>query len=128
GLYPSTITGSFNPADASRGNTLGLFHSIEQGIPEIALPDVSKGSGTLPLTIDMGPRSPWGGMLHRGYIMSWNGTLERQLPWSMVGTVGYAATRTIHQLIDRNINSGGPGSAVNPAVSLPLAQLYGRTA
>jgi len=60
--------------------------------------------------------------------MSWNGTLERQLPWSMAGSVGYVATRTIHQLIDRNINSGGPGSAVNPAASLPLAQLYGRTA
>src|SRR6185503_8537941 len=103
------------------------FNSVNEGIPDIALPDVSKGTGLLPLTIDMGPRSPWGGMLHRGYIMSWNGTIERQLPGSMVGSVGYVATRTIHQMIDRNINSAGPGSNVNPAASLPLAQLYGRT-
>ena len=55
----------------------------------------------------MGPRSPWGGQIHRGYIMSWNGTVERQLPFNMIGSVGYVAT--IHQLIDRNINTVGPG-------------------
>jgi hypothetical protein len=127
GLYPSTLTGSFNPAQAGSNNTYGWFDSINEGIPEIAAPDVSKGSGPLPNSIDMGPRSPWGGMLHRGYIQSWNATLQRQLPFAMDGSVGYVATRTIHQLIDVNINSAGPGSNVNPAASLPLAQLYGRT-
>ena len=58
--------------------------------------------------------------------MSWNGTLERQLPFSMVGSVGYVATRTIHQLIDRNINTVGPGIGTSTA-NLPLAKLYGRT-
>jgi hypothetical protein len=80
----------------------------------------------LPLNIDMGPRSPWGGEIHRGYIQSWNATLERQLPWSMVGSAGYVATRTIHQLIDRNINTVGPGVGVTTA-NLPLAIAYGRT-
>jgi hypothetical protein len=74
----------------------------------------------------MGPRSPWGGEIHRGYIQSWNATLERQLPWAMVGSVGYVATRTIHQLIDRNINTVGPGVGTTTA-NLPLAKLYGRT-
>jgi hypothetical protein len=127
GLYPSTITGSYNPAQTGSNNTYGWFNSVNEGIPEIPLPDVSKGTGLLPNSIDMGPRSPWGGMLHRGYIQSWNATLQRNLPFAMVGSAGYVATRTIHQLIDRNINSGGPGSAVNPAASLPLALLYGRT-
>jgi hypothetical protein len=93
------------------------------GIPDIATPDVSKGQALLPNNIDMGPRSPWGGMLHRGYIMSWNGTLERQLPFSMVGSVGYVATRTIHQLIDRNINTGGKNYDVKIAKALFLRAL-----
>jgi outer membrane receptor protein involved in Fe transport len=127
GLYPATITGSYNPASAGSNNTYGWFNTINVGIPEIPVPDVSSGRGTLPNNLDMGPRSPWGGMLNRGYIMSWNAMLQRQLPWSMVGEVGYVATRTIHQLIDRNINSAGPGSNDSPATSLPLARLYGRT-
>jgi len=77
----------------------------QRGHPGDPDPDVSKGQALLPNNIDMGPRSPWGGMLHRGYIMSWNGTIERQLPFNMIGSVGYVATRTIHQLIDRNINT-----------------------
>ena len=44
----------------------------------------------------------------------------------MVGSAGYVATRTIHQLIDRNINSVGPGLGTTTA-NLPLAKLYGRT-
>jgi hypothetical protein len=127
GLYPATLTGSWNPAVVGNNNAFGWFNSVNQGIPEIATPDVSTGQGILPLNIDMGPRSPWGGMLNRGYIQSWNATLERSLPWSMIGSAGYVATRTIHQLIDRNINVGGPGSNAVPLTqSLPLGQLYGR--
>ena len=44
----------------------------------------------------------------------------------MIGSVGYVATRTIHQLIDRNINTVGPGVGTTTA-NLPLAKLYGRT-
>ena len=119
GLYPSTLTGSFVPTQCS---TYGWFNTINEGIPEIATPDVSKGQAVLPLTIDMGPRSPWGGQIHRGYIQSWNGTLERQLPFNMIGSVGYVATRTIHQLIDRNINTVGPGIGTSTA-KLPLGQV-----
>ncbi len=122
GLYPSTLTGSWVPTVS----TYGWYNSINEGIPDIAIPDTSKGQAFLPLNIDMGPRSPWGGELHRGYIQSWNATLERQLPWAMLGSVGYVATRTIHQLIDRNINTVGPGVGTTTA-NLPLAIAYGRT-
>ena len=122
GLYPSTLTGSWVPSVS----TYGWFNTVNEGIPDIAIPDVSKGQGLLPINIDMGPRSPWGGLIHRGYIQSWNGTFERTLPFNMIGSVGYVATRTIHQLIDRNINSVGPGVGTTTA-NLPLAKLYGRT-
>ncbi len=122
GLYPATLTGSWQPTVS----TYGWFNSINEGIPDIAAPDVSTGQGILPVSQDMGPRSAWGGMIHRGYIQSWNATIERKLPWDMVGSVGYVATRTIHQLLDRNINTVGPGLGTTTA-NLPLAKAYGRT-
>ncbi|MDP3000401.1 MAG: carboxypeptidase regulatory-like domain-containing protein, partial [Bryobacterales bacterium] len=122
GLYPATITGSWNPTVT----TYGWFNTVDQGIPDIVTPDVSKGQATLPVNLDMGPRSPWGGMLHRGYIQSWNATIERKLPFDMVGSAAYVATRTIHQLMDININTIGPGLGATTA-NLPLAKAYGRT-
>ena len=122
GIYPSTLTGSYVPTVS----TFGWYNTLNEGIPQIDPPDTSKGSALLPNNIDMGPRSPWGGEIHRGYIQSWNATLERQLPWQMVGSAGYVATRTIHQLIDRNINTVGPGVGTTTA-NLPLAKAYGRT-
>jgi len=128
GLYPSTLTGSWNagdPAAQFREISFGWFNNISQGIPDVPTPDISSGRLTLPLNLDMGPRSPWGGQINRGYILSWNFTVERKLPFDMVGNVGYVATRTVGQLLDRNINSGGPGSSLNTS-TLPLARLYGR--
>ncbi|HBY63971.1 MAG TPA: hypothetical protein DEH78_29460, partial [Solibacterales bacterium] len=122
GLYPATLTGSWVPAVT----TFGWYNNVNEGIPDIPTPDVSKGQLTLPTNLDMGPRSPWGGMLNRGYIQSWNFTIERKLPWEMVGSMAYVATRTIHQMIDININTAGPGLGISTA-NLPLAKAYGRT-
>ncbi len=44
----------------------------------------------------------------------------------MLGSIGYVATRTIHQMIDRTINSVGPGESVSLS-NLPLAKTQGRT-
>jgi hypothetical protein len=122
GLYPATLTGSWIPAVS----TFGWYNTIDQGIPAVPVPNISSGQGILPTNLDMGPRSPWGGQLNRGYIQSWNLTFERKLPWDMVGSVGYVATNTIRQMLDRNINVVGPGLGASTA-NLPLAKLYGRT-
>jgi hypothetical protein len=53
----------------------------------------------------------------RGYIMSWNLTVQKQLPGDWVGSVGYVATRTVNQLRILNLNVGqqpGVGSAGVP--------------
>ena len=129
GLYPATLTGSWGGSTAGaafRDSSFGWFNNIAQGIPDIAVPDISSGILTLPLDVDMGPRSPWGGLIHRGYIQSWNFTVERKLPFDATGSVGYVATKTVHQLIDRNINTSGPGEDVSSA-NRALAKLYGRT-
>lgn len=120
GLFPATVTGSF-----PRTNSYGWYNNLSQGIPAIQTPDISSGILQLPLNIDMGPRSAWGGELTRGYIQSWNLTLERRLPWGILGSVGYVATRTIDQMLDRNINTVGPGLGKD-LNNLPLAKINGR--
>ena len=122
GLYPATLTGRWN----APVTTFGWFNTVDQGIPDIPTPDVSQGFGILPPNVDMGPRSPYEGLLNRGYVQSFNATLERRLPWKMIGSVAYVGTRTIHQFIDVNINTVGPGLGTTTA-NLPLAKAHGRT-
>ncbi len=122
GLYPATLTGSWVPAVS----TFGWYNTLAEGIPDVPTPDISRGVLELPRNVDMGPRSPWGGHLKRGYIQSWNFIVERQLPWDTIVSAGYVATRTINQLMDRNINTAGPGLGISTA-NLPLARAHGRT-
>ncbi len=129
GLYPATLTGGWGAGTAEaqfRDPVHGWYNTLNLGIPDVPTPDVSKGSLQLPLNLDMGPRSPWGGHLRRGYIQSWNFTVERKLPLDTLVSAGYVATRTIGQLLDRNINTVGPGLGGDTR-NLPLARLYGRT-
>jgi hypothetical protein len=118
GLYPATIGASF-VAD----NPYTYIHTLDKGIPAIPLPDISSGKIPLPPTVDMGPRSPWGGLLHRGYIQSWNFTVERKLPADIVASLAYVGTQTVHQLADRDINAAAPGAG---PTGRPLYATQGR--
>ena len=118
GMYPATIGSTF--VSATPYSWIG---TLDQGIPAIPLPDTSTGVMELPPTIDMGPRSAWGGELHRGYIQSWNFTVERKLPADLVTSIGYVGTLTVHQMIDRDINAAPPGGV--PA-GRPLAATQNR--
>ena len=105
GLYPATITAS-NAASTQ----YGVLTTLDQGIPEVPTPDVSSGVIPLPRNVDMGPRSPWGGQLNRGYIQSWNFTIQRRMPGSFLGSIAYVGTQTVRQLGDRDINAAAPGA------------------
>jgi outer membrane receptor protein involved in Fe transport len=129
GQYPASLSGSWGAGTegaAFRESSYGWYNTLDKGIPDVPTPDVSKGTLELPLNLDMGPCSPWGGKLTRGYIQSWNFTVERKLPLDAVVSAAYVATRTIHQMIYRNINTVGPGLGADTR-NLPLAKLYGRT-
>ncbi len=104
GLYPATIAASFPSLDP-----YGWYNTLDKGIPPVPLPDISTGVLDLPPTVDMGPRSPYSGQLDRGYIQSWNFTVERKLPADLVTSIAYVGTQTVHQLADRDINAAGPG-------------------
>jgi hypothetical protein len=53
----------------------------------------------------MGPRSPYGGRLNRGYIQSWNFTLERKLPGDFLVSAGYVGNQTVRQYLDIDVNA-----------------------
>lgn len=105
GLYPATIAASWvEPSQYS------YFGSLSNGIPDVPTPDISSGTVTLPPTVNMGPRSPWGGLLNRGYIHSWNYTLERRLPSEFLISAGYVGNQTVRQFLDRDINAAPIGT------------------
>ena len=118
GNYPSSINlslpqpaGAFSPAARLR-----------DGIPAIPVPDVSSGTITVPLNVSARalPDEP-----KRGYIHSWNLTVQSELPGGFTGQAGYVATRQrdINQIMDANagqvIGAGNNGR--------PLFQRFGRT-
>lgn len=105
GLYPAAISASFVAT-----HPWTWVSTLEQGIPPIPLPDISSGVIELPPTVEMGRGSPWGGLLRRGYIQSWNFTIEQRFPGDLVASVAYVGTQTVHQFIHRDINAAAPGA------------------
>jgi hypothetical protein len=62
----------------------------------------------------------------RGYIQSWNVTVQRELPFSFTGQIGYVATRSVRQLGLVDINAGQVIGAGDEGK--PLEARFGRTA
>jgi hypothetical protein len=117
GQYPLVVGADFVANDANTP-----FRTLAQGIPPIPLPDIESGVVNLPPTA--GIRTPWGGEIKRGYIQSYNFTVERRLPGEILGSVAYVGTVTTNQLADRDINAGqviGAGNA-----GRPFSQQFGR--
>jgi hypothetical protein len=118
GNYPSGLNLSV-PAP----NAYQYASRLREGIPPIAVPDISKGVLEIPGTLsaralEQKPR--------RGYIHSWNFTLQRQLPWGLTGQAGYVGSRQIRINQILNLNAGqipGRGQA-----GQPFFVKFGRTA
>lgn len=115
--YPLTVVQNFVSP-----NSFVPFGSVSDGIPAMFIPDVSTGRVPVPTSAVIS-RSPFPGMLHRGYIQSWNFTIERQLPGAFVVSAGYVGTATTHQFVDHELNAGFPGSGTT---NLPLYLMWGR--
>lgn len=115
GFYPLTVTGNFVGA-----TNCDPFRTLAQGIPPIVVPDTSSGVISLPPTVDM--RTP-GNRIDRGYIQSWNATLQRKLGGDIILDVGYVGTQTTNQLADLDINAAGPGAG---ATGRPYAAQFNR--
>ena len=116
GFYPLTIN-----AETKSPNSFSYASTLAQGIPPVPLPDIS--TGIVPLPTDASERSPWG-YIRRGYVQSWNFSLEHKLPEQILASIAYVGSHTVHELADRDINTGYPGSTL---ANLPYNLLYGRT-
>ncbi|MGI8782439.1 MAG: TonB-dependent receptor domain-containing protein [Acidobacteriota bacterium] len=110
-------------SDHEGPNSFQPFGRIEDGIPRLVGPDISKGIIDIPPTI--GTRTVEKGEFKRGYIQSWNLIYERELPLNMVGSVGYVGTRSIRQFATLELNVAPPGGG---AAGRELFKKFGRTA
>jgi len=103
GFYPLTVGSNFAGA-----NGFSPFGSFSTGIPSICCPNISSGTITLPgAALE---RSTGTGLLKRGYIESWNLTVEHKLPANFLVSAGYVGTQTVHQFADLNVNASLPGT------------------
>jgi hypothetical protein len=96
--------------------------SMAEGIPAIPTPDLGDGIIDMPLNV---AANFVGDKYERGYVQSWNLTLQRMLPWGFSGEVGYVATRQVRQVGFLDLNAGHvPGAG---RAGQPLFERYGRT-
>jgi hypothetical protein len=114
GFYPLTVgsnfegLNSFRPV-ASLSPIIALpGGAIPVGIPSVCCPDIS--TGVIPLPAQALERSVGPGELKRGYIESWNLTVERKLPGNFLVSAAYVGTQTVHQFADINVNASLPGT------------------
>jgi hypothetical protein len=119
GFYPLTI-GEDLFVPSSTVSQFLPYDSFQQGIPLIQNPNISSGSINPPGDVVIATLAP--GELKRGYVQSWNATVEKQLPGQTLLTVAYVGNNLIHQLNGQNINAGTLNGG---AASQPLGK-YGR--
>jgi len=119
--YGSQINVSFagtnaNVAPVAAGNTI----TLSTGIPAPQIIDLTSGVVTPPGNVVVGVVNP---NAKRGYIQSYNFTIERDL-FGFVTSVGYVGTRGTRMPGTVNLNGYGPGGTV---ANRPFNSLYGRT-
>jgi hypothetical protein len=103
-------------------NSFSYATTLRLGLPPVVAPDYSSGSVAVPLTT--GVFTVDNNTYVRGFIESWNVTLEQQIgDW--LTSVAYVATRSIDPIAAINANWGPIGTGTAGQV---LTQLSGRTA
>ena len=102
-------------------NSFSWVGNIAQGIPAPVTPDLGNGIIDMPLTYTV---ITTGKEFKRGYVQSWNFTLQKQLWWGLTGQAGYVATRSTRQLGYLDINASQVIGSEN--AGRPLNQRFGR--
>ena len=110
--YPVMEVFNINESGFRYGTTL------RDGLPVIQEPDIS--SGVLPTPTNAAVRFMDNNNAVRGYIQSWNASIEKRFAGDWIGTVSYVATRSVNQLagLEQNwspIGTGNGGRQLNNA-------------
>lgn len=135
GWYPLTLVSVFDGVNGYQPVTTDPNY-VAAGVPNkplgsdvgiipICCPDISQGRIPLPSSDEMGyPIANQ--QLKRGYIQSWNLTVEHKLPGEFVTSVGYVGTASVNGFAFLDINASQiPGSGNDGRL---LYQRFGRTA
>ncbi len=93
--------------------------SLTTGLPPVDLPDIT--SGKLPFPSNLGTTT-YPQNVRRGYIESYNFTVQREMGHGLNFQAGYVGTMSIRQFVSLDINASIPNGG-NPG--RPLYQLYG---
>jgi len=96
--------------------------TLAEGIPEISVPDLGNGIIDIPLEVTARTLPD---EHRRGYLQSWNFTIQKQLPYDFTADVGYVANRQIRQLGHLELNWAPIGGG---QAGRQLVQAFGRTA
>jgi len=96
-------------------NTVTTVGSISDGFPTVPKP-VYSSAGTVVIPPKTANANTTGLNFKRGYITSYNLTLERELPGGAIASAGYVGSRVIDMLGNFNFNHGtlGGGAASQP--------------
>ena len=103
-------------------NSFSYGTTLRTGLPAVVAPNYSSGSVPVPLTT--GVFTVDNNTYVRGFIESWNVTLEQQFR-GWLSSIGYVATRSIDPISGLNANWGTIGTGTAGQV---LTMLSGRTA
>ena len=110
--YPATINSSapgltsFYPAASLSGEALTPYPGLTAGIPIITAPNISSGVVALPTNVNPGNTIPFN--FRRGYIHSYNLTVEQQFA-GFVAQAAYVGARGIRMLTNENLNAAPIG-------------------
>ena len=95
---------------------------LEDGIPPIPVPDLGNGLLDIPLVVSA---TTLPDNFRRGYIQSWNLTVQKELRYGFVGELGYVASRQVRQLGSLELNWAPIGAG---QAGQQLVRRFGRTA
>jgi len=116
--YPVLI-----PLVITAPNSFQAAGTLAAGLPPIVSPDLGKGMITVPSNIAIATVAK---DLTRGYIQSFNFTIQGKLKFGLTGQASYVGTRQVHQFGFLDLNAGqviGAGQAGEN-----LFKQFGRTA
>src|SRR5260370_29351031 len=112
--YPAVISDEYQPT-----SSFLWAGTLATGIPAVKFPDLSPGIADIPNPVTTNTLLP--GKFRRGYIESFNLTVQRELGGGFVLQTGYVGTRSIRQAVTYfEYNAGlipGAGSAGRPLFS-----------
>lgn len=115
--YPDILATTINAP-----NSFSYATTLRQGLPAVIPPDYSSGRVALPLTA--GVFTVDNNNYVRGYVQSWNVTVEQRIG-SWTASAGYVATRSVDPISALNLNWSPIGTGTGGQI---LNQLNRRTA